>query len=111
MWDKEESKKNDTLAGDKGWQDGLSLSDRQKKLLLNDHLSDVTFFVGLIEDADEQKSISLDRLRRIPSHKLILAASSSVFEAMFFGPLAKVSDQSEVKVLDMEPEAFIAMLR
>ena len=111
MADTEETKKMDTLAGDEGWQEGLSVLARQKKLLLNDYMSDVTFFVGLIEDAEERKSISSDRLYRIPSHKFILAASSPVFEAMFFGPLAKASDQSEVKVLDMQPEAFIAMLR
>ena len=111
MADREEFKDIDKVAGEENWQEGLSLRDSQKKLFLNDHMSDVTFYVGLIEDVEEQKSISLDRLHRIPSHKLILASSSPVFEAMFFGPLAKASDQSEVKVLDIEPEAFIAMLR
>ena len=111
MADTEENKKIDTLAGDEGWQDELSLCDRQKKLFLNDFLSDVTFFVGLIVDPEEQKSISSVRLHRIPAHKFILATSNQVFQAMFFGPLAKASDQSEVKVLDMEPEAFIAILR
>lgn len=94
------------------WQNGLSITDRHKKLFLNERMSDVTFYVGLVEDAEEQKSISLNRLNRIPAHKTILGASSSVFEKMFFGPMAKQQpNQSEVKVLDMEPETFITMLR
>ena len=99
------------MPGEQGWQEGLSMQERHKKLLLNDHMSDVTFYVGFIENTEEQKSISLDRLRRVPAHKFILAASSSVFDAMFFGLLAAEVDQKAIKVLDVEPEAFIAMLR
>lgn len=91
--------------------ENLSFHDCHRKMLLQDLGSDVTFFVGLFEHPeDEQQSVSLNQLCRIPAHKFILAIISPVFEAMFWGPMNS-SDLKEVKVLDVEPEAFIAMLR
>lgn len=97
--------------GEQGWQDGLSVLYRQKKLFLSSHLSDVTFYVNLIENPEDQMSVCLDQLKPIPAHKLILACGSPVFEKMFFGSMAKESNPSEVKVLDIRPEVFISMLR
>ena len=41
-------------------------------------------------------------------HKVFLAMASPVFEAMFYGGLAET--QREIKILDVQPEAFSAML-
>ena len=45
---------------------------------------------------------------RIPAHKLILAARSPVFDAMFYGPMA---EQKEVVVPDIETKGFKKLLR
>jgi len=42
------------------------------------------------------------------AHKLFLAMSSPVFEAMFFGGMAEKSDP--IPILDVQPEAFKALL-
>ena len=44
-----------------------------------------------------------------PSHKYVLAVGSSVFFAMFYGSLAETSE--EILVPDVEPEAFLKMLK
>nr|CAB3451882.1 unnamed protein product [Digitaria exilis]CAB3455642.1 unnamed protein product [Digitaria exilis] len=44
-----------------------------------------------------------------PAHKLVLAARSPVFMADFFGP-AKEKDTSYVRIHDMHPDAFEALL-
>jgi hypothetical protein len=40
-------------------------------------------------------------------HKLILAMSSPVFEAMFFGGMA---EKNPIPILDVQPDAFKALL-
>lgn len=52
---------------------------------------------------------SSDNLQSIPAHKYVLATGSSVFYAMFFGGLAENS--SEIRVPDVDPTAFLTMLR
>lgn len=47
--------------------------------------------------------------QRIPSHKYILATASSVFYAMFYGGLADTKE--EIEVPDVEPTAFLTLLR
>jgi hypothetical protein len=42
------------------------------------------------------------------AHKLFLAMSSPVFEAMFFGGMAEKGDP--IPILDVQPEAFKALL-
>lgn len=51
----------------------------------------------------------VDNCQTIPSHKYVLATGSSVFYAMFFGGLAE--HQTEIKVPDVEPTAFLTLLR
>lgn len=46
---------------------------------------------------------------RIPAHKYILATGSSVFYTMFYGGLPEVKD--DIAVLDVEPSAFLTLLR
>ncbi|XP_024085706.1 BTB/POZ domain-containing protein 2-like isoform X2 [Cimex lectularius] len=64
----------------------------------NEVLSDVHFLVGR------------EPLRqRIPAHKLVLTAGSAVFDAMFNGTLATTAP--EIELPDIEPSAFLALLR
>ncbi|KAL1117731.1 hypothetical protein AAG570_004046 [Ranatra chinensis] len=64
----------------------------------NEVLSDVHFVVG--RDITQQ---------RIPAHKFVLSVGSAVFDAMFNGTLA--SDAAEIELPDVEPAAFLALLR
>lgn len=50
-----------------------------------------------------------EQVQTIPAHKYVLATGSSVFYAMFFGGLAE--NKSEISVPDVEPTAFLTMLR
>lgn len=50
-----------------------------------------------------------DCVQTIPAHKYILATGSSVFYAMFYGGLAE--NKQEIKVPDVEPSAFLTLLR
>ena len=63
-------------------------------------MADVYFNVGA--DIGEE-------VRQIPAHKYVLSTSSTVFYAMFYGGLAEPRDVIDVP--DVEPEAFLAMLR
>ena len=61
----------------------------------NSTLSDVTFVV---------------HQKRLPGHKFVLASRSSVFFAMFYGPIAE--SNSEVKITDCEdPNHFLEFLK
>ena len=46
--------------------------------------------------------------QKIPAHKYVLAVGSSVFYAMFYGGL---KSEEEVQVPDVEPSAFLTLLR
>lgn len=53
---------------------------------------------------------SLRHLVFSPSpHQYVLAVGSSVFHAMFYGELAENKD--EIHIPDVEPAAFLAMLK
>jgi BTB/POZ domain-containing protein 3/6 len=54
------------------------------------------------------KNFFLDNQKIIPAHKYVLATGSSVFYAMFYGGLA---ENKEIRVPDVEPSAFLTMLR
>uniref|UniRef100_A0A8W7PJX9 BTB domain-containing protein n=1 Tax=Anopheles coluzzii TaxID=1518534 RepID=A0A8W7PJX9_ANOCL len=64
----------------------------------NDLMADIRFIVG----SDEQ-------VQTIPAHKYVLATGSSVFYAMFYGGLAE--NKQEIKVPDVEPGAFLTLLK
>ena len=70
--------------------------ERQAVMLNNGLLADVVFLVG-------------PGSQRIPAHKYMLAAGSSVFYAMFYGELAE--NKKEITIPDVEPQAFRNMLR
>ena len=65
----------------------LTVKERISHLYNNDLMSDVTFLVK-----NDCSKIHC----RIPVHKFILAASSSVFFAMFHGPIAESRDEIEI---------------
>ncbi|XP_065056718.1 BTB/POZ domain-containing protein 1-like [Rhopilema esculentum] len=69
----------------------LTIKDRVAHLYNNDLMSDVIF---VVKD-DNKLSPS-----RVPAHKFVLAASSSVFFAMFYGPIAEAD--TEIEVVDCE---------
>uniref|UniRef100_G3U487 BTB domain containing 1 n=1 Tax=Loxodonta africana TaxID=9785 RepID=G3U487_LOXAF len=70
-----------------------SLKERFAFLFNSELLSDVRFVLG----------------QRIPAHRFVLAAGSAVFDAMFNGGMATTS--AEIELPDVEPAAFLALLR
>ncbi|XP_053573396.1 BTB/POZ domain-containing protein 1 isoform X2 [Bombina bombina] len=75
-----------------------SLKERFAFLFNNELLSDVKFVVGKGRQA-----------QKIPAHKFVLATGSAVFDAMFNGGMATSS--VEIDLPDVEPSAFLALLR
>lgn len=73
-----------------------TLKERFEYLFNNQVLADIYFIVG-----SEQL--------RIPAHKLVLATGSAVFDAMFNGGIR--NQDSEITLPDVEPQAFLALLR
>ena len=84
------------------WQQNQqNLSERGQYLLETGIWSDCTFIVGI-----------LPTVRVFRCHKMFLAMASPVFEAMFYGGLAESSgNTNEIKILDVQPDAFYVMLQ
>nr|XP_018900417.1 PREDICTED: BTB/POZ domain-containing protein 1-like [Bemisia tabaci]XP_018900418.1 PREDICTED: BTB/POZ domain-containing protein 1-like [Bemisia tabaci]XP_018900419.1 PREDICTED: BTB/POZ domain-containing protein 1-like [Bemisia tabaci]XP_018900420.1 PREDICTED: BTB/POZ domain-containing protein 1-like [Bemisia tabaci] len=80
---------------DEDWR-VTSLSDRQEIALRENLFTDVCFIVGTEE-------------KRIPAIRSILSLGSSVFAAMLSERWS--SDESEIAVPDVEPDAFYELLR
>ncbi|XP_013100014.1 BTB/POZ domain-containing protein 6-B isoform X3 [Stomoxys calcitrans] len=93
------SNSNDTA--DPNWQaTKATVLERNAAMFNNELMSDVRFVVG---------GDFVDAVQTIPAHKYILATGSSVFYAMFYGGLAE--NKNEIKVPDVEPSAFLTLLR
>ena len=92
---------NETVLVDKNWQNLKNVQERNAAMFMNELMSDIYFVVG-------RKCLPEKQLR-IPAHKYVLATSSSVFYAMFYGSLAE--EKNEIQIPDVEPSAFVAMLR
>ncbi|XP_075148057.1 BTB/POZ domain containing protein 3 lute isoform X1 [Haematobia irritans] len=93
------SNSNDTA--DPNWQaTKATVLERNAAMFNNELMSDVRFVVG---------GDFVDTVQTIPAHKYILATGSSVFYAMFYGGLAE--NKNEIKVPDVEPSAFLTLLR
>ena len=75
-----------------------SLKDRLAFMFNNETMADVHFLVG-----------KGGNIQRMPAHKFVLAVGSAVFDAMFNGGMATTS--SEVELPDVEPAAFLALLK
>ena len=77
------------------WQiNCTSISQRTKYIFNSALLSDVKFIVPVSNGESESKVI--------PAHKLVLAISSSVFFAMFYGEMADTRDSIELPDCDYE---------
>lgn len=70
---------------------------RAQYLLETGQWSDCKFLVG--SESNQQV---------LEAHKLFLAISSPVFEAMFYGNMAEKNDT--IPILDVQPDAFKALL-
>jgi hypothetical protein len=75
-----------------------TVKERFAFMFNNEILCDVHFIVG--RDIQQQ---------RMPAHKFVLSVGSAVFDAMFNGTLATKAD--EIELPDVEPAAFLALLR
>ncbi|KAL9969763.1 hypothetical protein ACROYT_G022019 [Oculina patagonica] len=72
---------------------------RCKSMFNNKLLSDVTF---VVRDGCE-------KIQKIPAHKFLLAISSPVFFAMFYGELAEKKDS--IKISDCEYDSLLELFR
>ncbi|KAM4014262.1 BTB/POZ domain-containing protein 6 isoform 1-T1 [Anomaloglossus baeobatrachus] len=75
-----------------------TLRERNALMFNNELMADVHFIVGPV-----------GACKKVPAHKYILAVGSSVFYAMFYGDLAEV--KSEIHIPDVEPAAFLILLK
>ena len=86
------------------WQiSKTSLKERNKHMFNNSLITDVSFSVKA-SSAQEEKSALL-----IPAHKYVLAISSPVFFAMFYGHMADGS--RTVELADCDSDTFLELLR
>ena len=85
---------------DPNWQSNKStVRERNSAMFNNSLMADIYFLVG-----------GQPSPRRIPAHRYILATGSTVFYAMLYGGLAD-NDCEEIVVPDVDPDAFLAMLK
>jgi len=78
-----------------------TISEKCKSIFNQELLSDVKFVVRESQGGSESK--------KIPAHKFVLAISSPVFFAMFYGELAETKDS--VEITDCEYESLLEMFR
>lgn len=83
-----------------------SLQERMALFVNNEDMHDICFTFPA--EAGDQGEAATPQVRRIPAHKMLLAIGSSVFKAMFYGPLAEQG--KEVQVVDIDAGAFLEML-
>ena len=89
---------------EENWQTKCSsISQRTKFVFNKEILSDVKFIVSVSSDKSEIES------KVIPAHKFVLAISSPVFYAMFYGQMADTRDSIELP--DCEYESVLEFLR
>ena len=88
---------------EENWQTKLpTLVQRTTFIFNNELLSDVKFVVPVSTDESESKKV-------IPAHKFVLAISSPVFFAMFYGQKAETKDCIELP--DCEYESLLELFR
>ena len=91
------------MTHEENWQTKLSsIAERTKFIFNNELLSDVKFVVALSTDEGESKKV-------IPAHKFVLALSSPVFFAMFYGQMADTKESIELP--DCEYESLLELFR
>ena len=90
-------------AAEENWQTKLAtLVERTTFIFNNELLSDVKFVVPVSTGESESKKV-------IPAHKFVLAISSPVFFAMFYGQMAETKDSIELP--DCEYESLLELFR
>ncbi|XP_034833913.2 BTB/POZ domain-containing protein 6-B isoform X2 [Maniola hyperantus] len=88
-----------TATLDPNWQATKpTVRERNAAMFNNQLMADITFIVG-----------GPGHTQVIPAHKYVLATGSSVFYAMFYGGLAEC--KQEIEVPDVEPSAFLILLK
>ena len=96
----DEGEKADHDSSSANWQTTKgTVRERTAFLFNNSLMSDITF---VLTDPDGTQV-------RVPAHKLVLAISSPVFEAMFFGELAE--KRREIELPDIDAGSFLEFLR
>ena len=84
------------MAAEDNWQTKLpTLVERTAFIFNSEILSDVKFVVPVSTGESESKKV-------IPAHKFVLAISSPVFFAMFYGQMAETKDSIELPDCDYE---------
>ena len=83
------------------WTARSTIRERCKSIFNQDPLSDVKFVVRDSKGGSESKNI--------PAQKFVLAISSPVFNAMFYGELAETKDSVEIS--DCEYESLLELFR
>ena len=90
-------------AVEENWQTkGSTIVERTTFIFNNQLLSDVKFVVPAATGQSESKKV-------IPAHKFVLAISSPVFFAMFYGKIAETTDSIEMP--DCEYESLLELFR
>ena len=91
---------------DDNWQTKRqTISERTKFIFNNDLLSDVKFVVpASLNEGESRKS-----QKSIPAHKFVLAISSPVFFAMFYGEMAETT--GTVQLPDCDYESLLELFR
>ena len=91
---------------DDNWQTKRpTISERTKFIFNNELLSDVKF----VAPASNSESESRKSQKSIPAHKFVLAISSPVFYAMFYGELAETA--STIELPDCDYESLLELFR
>ena len=92
---------------DDNWQTKRStISERTKFIFNNELLSDVKFVVPASHNESESRK---SRKCMIPAHKFVLAISSPVFYAMFYGEMAETS--GTIQLPDCDYESLLELFR
>jgi len=109
---------------DPNWQATKPTVRERNAAMFNNHLmADIIFIVGSPGTCSLKLLSFFNYLSRkilyliliightqtIPAHKYVLATGSSVFYAMFYGGLPE--SKRDIEVPDVEPAAFLALLR
>ena len=88
---------------EENWQTKcLAIAERTTFIFNTEVLSDVKFVVPASSDESESRKV-------IPAHKFVLAISSPVFFAMFYGQMAETTDSIELP--DCEYDSLLEMFR
>jgi len=85
---------------DPNWQSNkISVRERNSAMFNNSLMADINFVVG-----------PPPLTKTVPAHRYVLATGSTVFYAMLYGGLADRNCE-EILVPDVDPDAFLAMMK